>query len=1116
MNRIASFAAAALAAAALLGASLPLAAAPVPLGTLVTARQDGQASLLGLDTGFQPGAGSNVVTLTDSDLELLSADFTLAIDLFSSGLVQLYDNGGTGWSGSTELTLSFAGLLAPLGSVSVDHSMLAAGSIDATLIDGGHALKLKLTDVQLRDGFGPLNLQLNSVPEPATIALIAAALGAAAGSGLRRRSLGVLAAAALALPVAAQTDPARESAPADGWAAMAGGTSGGAAASAEQIYAVSNRAQLLAAINNGGVKPKIIKVVGSIDMSEGLPYASRADQDQRAMVRLPSNTTLIGSGPGAGLANGRIEIIGVSNVIVRNLHLAAPCDIAPVWDPNDGATGNWNAAYDAITILGADHVWIDRNTITDAPVTDDQLPIENGKTRQCHDGAIDITRGANHVTVSYNLIDRHDKTMLIGHSDSFTADIGRLKVTIANNVFNAVGQRAPRVRFGQVHVFNNYHAGAKGAPVYGHSYSVGIGTGAQVISHANVYAISGAAPGCASVLQTLNANAASAFADAGSLLNGAALGACPVSSAVAWSVPYPFTPRPTSLVKANALAKAGAGKLKTTITGSGNVGATPGTLLPAAGAGGVHVDTALLLAFDGAPKLGTSGFVTVRRASDGAIVDRIDLSSTPSTGDTQTILPRSNLEIDALAAGAMLDGRARFVWVRPVTTSGNTATIKLHNNRLAFDTTYTVTIDAAAFGGTVHNAPFAGAQWSFTTRSAPASRSSVTVDDDGSTADFRTLQGALNWVMASCSTGSAPAWGCHTVATPKTITLKNGVYPELATLRNVHNLSIVGESRDGVRVGAVNFESLNSGSGATATSAGTTLTTSGRVPGHRVLGGGRAVLLVENADLLTLQNFTLENPHTRSGLYDNQAEAIYFNTSQTPAAARLLAKEMNFLSEQDTLQLKGYVWVWRSLVAGNVDFIWGGPMAALFEQSEIRSVFDPSSSSPGFILQARATPGDAGFVFLDSTLSAGAGVTQAYLARSGSTTSSTYVDNIAFINTRIGPHILPVGWCVGTGTSRTGTAQGACGSNPPPWAGTANGGATDAAGWREWGSMDLGGLPLDVSGRLGAATVSVNGQPATVQLAKPLDSTSGLATRAEVFFKSTIATGAPGGWVPAP
>jgi hypothetical protein len=288
------------------------------------------------------------------------------------------------------------------------------------------------------------------------------------------------------------------------------------------------------------------------------------------------------------------------------------------------------------------------------------------------------------------------------------------------------------------------------------------------------------------------------------------------------------------------------------------------------------------------------------------------------------------------------------------------------------------------------------------------------------------------------------------------------------------------------------------------------------VPGHRVLGGGRAVLLVEGSDLLTLRNFTLENTHSRATIYDNQAEAIYFNTSTTAAAARMIGREMNFLSEQDTLQLKGYVWVYHSLVTGNVDFIWGNIMAALFEECEIRSVFDPSSNSPGFIMQARATAGDTGFVFLNNTITAGPGVTGAYLGRSGGTTSTTYIDSIAYINNRIDSHILPVGWCVGTGTSKTGTSAGTCGTNPPSWAGTADGGTTDAVGWREWGSMDSSGATLDVTARLGAATVTLNGAPVNVQLAKQLESTAGLTTRAEVFSKSTIATGSPGSWVPAP
>ena len=165
------------AALTLLGTAAMAFGAPIllPQGTLITALQDGQASVLGADTGFAPGAGSNVTALSDTDLEFLTADTLVGIDLFSSGLVQLYDNGGTGLSGSTVLQLDFGALL--FEGVSVDLSSLLGGSINATRINP-HTLQLTLTDLQLDGSFGPLNLQLQqaqSLPEPAPLALLAAA-----------------------------------------------------------------------------------------------------------------------------------------------------------------------------------------------------------------------------------------------------------------------------------------------------------------------------------------------------------------------------------------------------------------------------------------------------------------------------------------------------------------------------------------------------------------------------------------------------------------------------------------------------------------------------------------------------------------------------------------------------------------------------------------------------------------------------------------------------------------------------------------------------------------------------------------------------------------------------
>jgi hypothetical protein len=124
------------------------------------------------------------------------------------------------------------------------------------------------------------------------------------------------------------------------------------------------------------------------------------------------------------------------------------------------------------------------------------------------------------------------------------------------------------VRFGQVHLFNNYYTGSKSADVYANSYSVGAGANAKILSNANVFEIAGAA-NCDAVVKNPGDASVGAFKDTGSLLNGAALGACAVPSTVTWTVPYTYTARPASMVKASVLASAGGGKLSTAITGTG-------------------------------------------------------------------------------------------------------------------------------------------------------------------------------------------------------------------------------------------------------------------------------------------------------------------------------------------------------------------------------------------------------------------------------------------------------------------------------------------------------------------------------------------------------------------
>jgi pectate lyase len=59
---------------------------------------------------------------------------------------------------------------------------------------------------------------------------------------------------------------------------------------------------------------------------------------------------------------------------------------------------------------------------------------------------------------------RIDADSLIGHSSSQTAaalDRGRLNVTLHHNLFENIGERAPRARFGNIHAFNNCVDGAE-------------------------------------------------------------------------------------------------------------------------------------------------------------------------------------------------------------------------------------------------------------------------------------------------------------------------------------------------------------------------------------------------------------------------------------------------------------------------------------------------------------------------------------------------------------------------------------------------------------------------------------------------------------------------------
>lgn len=129
------------------------------------------------------------------------------------------------------------------------------------------------------------------------------------------------------------------------------------------------------------------------------------------------------------------------------------------------------APDDEVTVQESTNVWIDHN----------EFFSDMDHDKDYYDGLVDVTRGSDFITISWNQFHDHWKAMLIGHDDSYGhVDIGKLHVTLHHNHFFNCYSRQPSIRFGTGHIYNNY---------YENVVSTGINSrmGAEVLVESNVF-----------------------------------------------------------------------------------------------------------------------------------------------------------------------------------------------------------------------------------------------------------------------------------------------------------------------------------------------------------------------------------------------------------------------------------------------------------------------------------------------------------------------------------------------------------------------------------------------------------------------------------------------------
>ncbi|GAA3495840.1 polysaccharide lyase family 1 protein [Streptomyces prasinosporus] len=258
-----------------------------------------------------------------------------------------------------------------------------------------------------------------------------------------RRSVALRLSAALATGALAAAGGVALSAPeasaaaagATGYATQNGGTTGGAGG--RTVRATTGTAIHQALCSRAGSStPITIQVEGTINHGNTAKVSGGSCNTAAGVIELKqiSNVTIVGVGGGAVFDQLGIHIRESSNIIIQNVTVR---NVKKSGSP----TSNGG---DAIGMeSGVRNVWVDHVTLE-----------ASGGESEGFDGLFDMKDNTQYVTLSYSTLRNSGRGGLIGSSES---DTSNGYVTFHHNLYENIDSRAPLLRGGIAHIYNNHY-----------------------------------------------------------------------------------------------------------------------------------------------------------------------------------------------------------------------------------------------------------------------------------------------------------------------------------------------------------------------------------------------------------------------------------------------------------------------------------------------------------------------------------------------------------------------------------------------------------------------------------------------------------------------------------